>query len=282
MSLHKFLKNEFLFNGHLQSLSAAGLVSISSSLVLFRSTTFALFVATYFLFELIFIFDRYHDIEWDTLTNNERSRHLLLYKNKIPFIGIFLVIGFVSIYFYYSGVIMLTVSVFVAFFGILYPLFFKKLTKKIPLFKNIYVSAVYSFLTLFPSIYFHQTIMFSYVSIYLICVVFIESMISQVTLDTKDLESDGQSKLKTLPVLIGNEKTIIIATVSSFLLTIINILFCFLQLIPSFFMIILPTLFLVNLTSINKIKLQKKSGYYLSASKFLLLYIIFVLFRIFI
>ncbi len=273
----RFLITEFLYNGHLQSLGAGGLVVIATKLLFNTSASLEFFVATYALFETIFIFDRYHDLDWDSLTNTVRSKHLLLYRNKIPYIFALYIIVFTSLYLYFSGPIMLAVSVFICISGILYPVYFKKLTRTIPLFKNVYVSAVYMPLAFFPAIYLSQSPLRDVLAIHLPIVVFVESVIAQLLLDTKDRESDKHAHLKTLPALIGNNKTMIVAGVLSVLLALASTIISLLTQAPfSFWLLTFVALF-IDFYMIYRVYKGDKNGYLLAAGKLFLWLFVFLL-----
>lgn len=273
----RFLITEFLYNGHLQSLGAGGLVVIATKLLFNTSASVEFFLATYALFETIFIFDRYHDLDWDSLTNTVRSKHLLLYRNKIPYIFAFYIIVFSSLYFYFSGPVMLLVSVIVCIAGIFYPVYFKKLTKKIPLFKNVYVSAVYMPLAFFPAIYLMKAPVRDVLALHLPIVVFVESFIAQLILDTKDRDADSKAHLKTLPALIGNNKTTVVAVVLSFLLAVASTLISIFTHAPfSFWLLTFVALF-IDLYMIQRVRNGDKNGYLIAAGKLFLWLLVFLL-----
>lgn len=272
----RFLVTEFLYNGHLQSLGAGGLIVIATKLLFNTSAPLEFFIATYALFETIFIFDRYHDLDWDSLTNTVRSKHLLLYRNKIPFIFAAYVIVFTSFFYYFSGIEMLLVSVVVCIAGMLYPVYFKKLTKKIPLFKNIYVSAVYMPLAFFPALYLSTSPVRDILAIHLPIVVFVESFIAQLILDTKDRESDSKAHLKTLPALVGNTKTMITAAFLAVALAAASTLVSIFTHAPFSFGLLTFAALFIDFYMIYRIRMGDKNGYLLAAAKLFIWLVIFL------
>ena len=71
----KFILVEVIYNGHLQCMSAVG-IAISSALLLNVKISWPPLVILYLSFYLIYLYNRYKEIDHDFLTNRTRSEHI--------------------------------------------------------------------------------------------------------------------------------------------------------------------------------------------------------------
>lgn len=265
--IFKFLLDEFLYNGHLQSLSGASIVYIAT-LILGLTPNLIPSLIIYLAFQIIHVHDRYKDIRLDRLTNFERTKHLELYLDKIPFILIFL---FLVLLFFLLRVKSANSFIFISaivFFGLLYPVFFKSLTRKLYFFKNFYVSSVYLLLPFYPLIYYKVENQI-FLNIFAV-LVFLECLIGQAVLDLKDIASDKKNGYLTLGVMIGKERAINILRIIGLSL----VLAIFLILINLggneilFFLVFIS--FLVNYTIFSLLAKNNPTAYLLAAGRFFL------------
>ncbi len=266
--IFKFLATEIIYNGHLQALGAVGIVYISSSLAFAKNAGLDLLVLVYLVFQFIYYFDRFHDVAIDEATNKERSTHIKKYLGKIPFImGIILflvVLGNLL----FGNMLSLASSLFVMFLGAMYPVYFKGLTKKIFMFKNIYVSSVHALLVFYPLVYYSQNPTNSAVLYILFAFVLAEVAIMQIALDCKDIASDKKERLKTFPVAFGKDKSVLTMQILSlFSLLLFLVLGISFKLKPMYFGLLVSS-FLINLFMAKKVDKSQKIGYLTAAAKF--------------
>lgn len=162
---------------------------------------------------------------------------------------------------------------FLLLFGWLYTVVFKKMTQKIIIFKDLFVSAVFVLLVFFPIIYYSYPLTISLLSIALLIMVFIyfKAFMMQVFLDVKDIESDKKENLLTFPVIFGKEKMLNILGIISLLSTApIPIIFSlYFNIFPISTLILLLTI-PFNLFCFSQAKNQKYSSYVLESSEFIL------------
>ena len=264
-----FLITEFVLNGHMQSLGAVGIVCVSYYFF-FSSSVFRLdlILISYLLFECVYIFDRFVDINHDFLTNFRRSSHIKKYFNYVPIILFVMLLLLFSLLFIYANMIsVFTVAVIVGF-GFLYPIFFKKLTKRIPLFKNFYVSSVFALMVFLPAIYFENYAFDLIELVVFFACVFFEAFIGQIVLDMKDLESDKRRQILTLPVMVGMKKSLFIVNLLSLLnLLVFTFLFLYLNFVLGIYLLLVIS-FMVNYLSVVMVKKNQKSAYLAQAGKF--------------
>ena len=179
-----------------------------------------------------------------------------------------MVVNMVAMIGFFSNMTALLFSIFILILGFLYPIYFKQLTIHIFLFKNLYVSLVFGILVVYFFIYNGLPIQISLMLIILIIMVFFETLINQILLDTKDTVSDSKANLLTLPAIFGNDKSIKILYISNALLfTSMLFFYKFFSLVTAFFAIILFN-FILNNLSINLVSNTNKRGYIISILKF--------------
>lgn len=270
----KVLKNiwdEFVYGGHLQCLGAVSITYITGFFLNINLQLDSLIIS-YFLSYPIYIFNRWKEIEIDSITNLERTVHFRKYINKIPLIFYFSIIILLLTLLFFGNLNTLIFGIILLFFGILYTTHFKKITRVIPLFKNMCVALSFTLLIFFAITYHGVSLqeINKNILLFLIIFIFSKAFLMQILLDLKDVEGDKIEKLKTLSVLIGKEKTLSILKLYSPIITFFIVSFFYL-LEPSMPISIFVFLFTIpfNLYSFKLIQ-KKYSGYILGSSEFLL------------
>jgi 4-hydroxybenzoate polyprenyltransferase len=223
------LKNEFVFGGHLLSLGASSIVL--TGLMIFNLTiSWELLVVAYLGMQIIYSYNHFKEIDHDLISNPERST-FVLGKKKISKILLALNISILSIVLFFTKPIFFVYIITLLFVGILYTDYFKILTERVIVsFKNIYTALCWSFISfaiaLFYSIPFH-IYFFSFAFF-----IFIRWLINTAYFDIKDVNSDRDRNIKTLPVFFGIKKTVNYLHVLNFLSLIVLILFIQTSLLP--------------------------------------------------
>jgi 4-hydroxybenzoate polyprenyltransferase len=286
-NLFSFLFKEFVYNGHLQSLGSAGLVYIASILSDNPVSWYAL-IATYTTLQAVYFNDRYQDYDNDIKTNAERTKHLSLYIHRIPLlIYTFVVISFLLVLVFSGNPWAILFVSLILILGFAYPIYFKELTKKIPLFKNFYVASVFGFICFFGILFDGVnlvSVLFEKLLPIFAVFTFFKGILMQIALDIKDTEADKERGLKTLSVLIGDRKAII----SFRVLNLASAIFFVLASLSPFSLVRGHTSTLLILTILNyflneiyiRVILSKnKYGYILAAGTFMIWTIIVLLTR---
>ncbi len=202
-----FLRNELLYGGHLQCLSLIS-VTWAAAFLMGIPSEWPMFVIVYLSAYIAYAYNRYWEIEEDSLDNVERTNHLRKYQKKIPI----LIAGSVGVM-----VLILTLKsnlrasfyiLFVSVFGFVYTRWAKPITKKIPLFKNISVSIAFvlgaGFIFYYNSLPFYS---FKTEALLIGSFIFARVLCMQIFLDLKDYRGDSIKKLKTLAIIKGKEFT---------------------------------------------------------------------------
>ena len=271
MKIKKILKsiwNELIYGGHLQPLGAASIIFVSGILLKIQITWDVLFV-TYILFYPLFLYNRFKEIKIDYLTNSQRTQHIKKYIKFIPIILYLVIFILVISLIYFSNFRALIFGLLVLFFGFLYTIIFKKFTNKIPLFKDLYVAAVFALLPFFLLVYYSYFLV-SINVLLLSLLIFLESFLMPVFLDIKDIESDKREKLRTLPVMLGKEKTIVFLSIFNLIGTMTIMAFIFyLSTLPKSILMLLFTI-PFDFYCYMLVKRRRRFGYILQGGKFIL------------
>jgi len=267
--IRRFIFHELVYNGHLQSLGAVSIYWISALLINIHPL-FVELVIIYLLFQSIFLFDRYRGFSGDIETNKARSNHLSIYLNKIPLLILTMLVLMFSLAYINNGLRAVLFVIIIGILGFLYPIYMKDMTKKVWLFKNVYVSVVYGVLV-FSHVYLHDTYVlvdYSLIHYMFFAVIVFESMVNQITLDIKDEVADRKNRLLTLPALIGSIKTVNLirglVVTSAALYVVLSLYFKFNLLL----ILIVSASVGINLLIIRLISKKPLYSYILSACKF--------------
>ncbi|MDP2820974.1 MAG: UbiA family prenyltransferase [bacterium] len=201
---------EFFYGGHMQCVGTLAIVLVTAMLFKIKITWDCLIIC-YLMFYPMYLYNRFREIEIDSLTNPERTNYLKSYISKTPIIIFFIVLVLVFMMLRFTNLFTTIFGLLLLFLGLFYSEGVKKFTRFIPLLKNFYVGGFFAVLVIFPALYynFHFNTAALKLSLFLFFIlIFLKGIIMQIFLDIKDIEGDGQEGLKTLGVLAGKEKTI--------------------------------------------------------------------------
>ena len=201
---------EFIFGGHLQCVGTLSIVLVAAILLGIKITWDCLIIC-YLLFYPMYLYNRFREIEIDSLTNPERTAYIRSYISKTPIIIFFIVVALILLMLRFTNLTTTIFGLLLLFLGLLYSEGVKKLTRFIPLFKNFYVAAFFAILVIFPVLYYNFPLNSSALKLSLFLfflLVLLKGIIMQIFLDIKDIEGDRQEGLKTLGVLFGREGAI--------------------------------------------------------------------------
>lgn len=204
-NLLKSIWDEFVYGGHLLALGLSCMVFMSAMLIGVK-ITFEFLVVIYLLTLAPCLFGRYVDLKEDALTNPERSSYLSRKAKYIPVMIVSSIVVVVSILLLNRKLPILFIGVGLILFSFLYDLFFKKLTRKIIGFKNLYVGILFSMLVVMMMFYYGQH--FGQAFYLTFTFLFLMTTMGAAFSDIKDIESDKKEGLKTFAVVLGHKKTL--------------------------------------------------------------------------
>nr|WP_321498125.1 UbiA family prenyltransferase [uncultured Methanolobus sp.] len=208
--LMNMLWRELVFGGHLFALGSVSVV-MACSIVFMIPVSWDILFVTYLLFYAIYLYDYTQGASSDEATNSSRAKYLLC-KNKSKCTVIITSLVLFTIMMVFTSIIITAIGMSILVLGLLYGSHFKKLTKKIPAFKNVFVSIVWAFMAIFAFIYYSVPI--TYGAIMLALFVFIRMMNIQILFDVRDMEGDRKDGLLTVPAIIGEKYPFILKLIN--------------------------------------------------------------------
>lgn len=255
-----FLKNEFVYGGHLLSLGAVGIV-ITAALILDIGITWDFMLITYSLIYIAYSYNRLIEFRSDYLTNPLRTQHLERSIRFLPFVIILASSIVVFLTAKFGNVRSIFLVVLLVIGSLLYSVCLKGLTRNIVGFKSFYVSFFWAFLIALLASYYYRPLSAAVLIIFLF--VFLRLVVNTVFFDIKDIDSDGRRGLKTLPVYLGKTRVIALIHVlnlASFAPLLVGVFF---NVIPSVSMSLLLFIFYsyyyLDLVKNSNVNIQKLS-----------------------
>ncbi|MCP6718786.1 MAG: UbiA family prenyltransferase [Patescibacteria group bacterium] len=235
----EFSWKEFIYGGHLLALGAGAIV-ISAALLLDERVSWDYPVIIYLIAYTAYLYNRYKEVDKDFLTNPKRTQHLKKYIRYVPLIiwcVFFIIIGILV---YSKKLLTLPFILFLFLGGLLYTVFFKKVTKKITAFKNFFVALEWTLPIAFLPIYYSFS--FSLPLFLIIIFVYLKTFIVNSYFDTKDVEVDEKEKLLTLPITLSLNRYLVYLKYLTLLFGLIIILSVWFEQLPIFSLILVFTI----------------------------------------
>lgn len=226
------IRNEITYGGYFAALCSPAFVLFTASLMNIK-VDLPILVISYILPLIVYSYDYYKDIDKDIQENSKRASFLKKKAKKYPYVLSFYLILLISLLIMFFNFNLIIFIILLITTGILYNIAFKDLTKKIPLFKNIYTALTWALGgTFFPIIYYSLNISPLITIVFL--VIFIRCLNNIIFFDLKDIENDKKQKLKTLPVILGKNTTIKFLHSLNIISLILIVLGVYFKAIPSF------------------------------------------------
>lgn len=222
---------ELVHGGYLTALGAPSLV-LTTMIITGSQINIPLLVISYLLPLIVYSFDYMRDLDKDLETNSERSQHLQKKKKIYPFLLTFYISLLIMLLLLFSSINLIIFIVLITLGGLLYATALKGLTKKIPVFKNVYTVLTWSLGgTMFVSLFFSIPFSVSFIVIFIF--INLKGMINAIFFDLKDYISDSKEGLKTLPVMLGRKNAIKCLHILNFLAIIPIVLGVYYRIIPT-------------------------------------------------
>ncbi len=234
------VRDEFIYSGHLISLGAVSIVLTSAILLGIKITLDCLIVIYLFAYNSI-LYNRYKEQRVDYLTNPERTENFKKYFRHMLLIVSFSTLISTGILLYFDKRTALLFIILLSLLSFFYTKYFKKVTKKIIAFKNVYFSLITSLLLVFLAFYYSYHLL-TLPLFFVFVFVFLRMFVNTIFLDIKDVESDRKKELLTLPIIFNRKKTLTFLKLIT-VLSVLPIIFgVSLQLLPKFSLMLLLTI----------------------------------------
>ncbi|KPJ73078.1 hypothetical protein AMJ48_02435 [Parcubacteria bacterium DG_74_1] len=275
MIIQRVLKSiwkEFVYGAHLVALTGPAVI-VTIIILLEEKNNWELPLIAYLLVFLNYRYNYYKGIKTDSLTNPARADYLgkCIECSQGLIWAAFLVLLFVLFFFVDLKVVLFTI--FLIIMGLCYTNLFKELTNKIMGLKNFYISISWALFVALVGFYYSD---FCWSLLIVFLFIFLKGMLNTIFLDIKDIESDKREGLKTVPVVLGKERTLKSLHVLNFLSLLPIIIGVYFVFLPTIALILLIFYFYdfyyFKLVSSQNINIQKFSyiSYIAADGEFLL------------
>jgi 4-hydroxybenzoate polyprenyltransferase len=250
MSLKTFswLRDEFIYGAHLTALMSPALV-LSVLILLDLPVNGIFLVIAYILTQIVYSYNFQKEIDNDSIINVRKAIYL---KKRAKYFNILIILYTIiliilTILIFNYGFAMFVLILLVG--GILYTLIFKVLTKTIPGFKSVYTTILWTYAAIFFVILYYSYNVITPLVI-LTSFIFLQMFINVNFFDIRDIVSDKVNKLKTIPVILGKDKSIFVLNILNIISLIIIIYGIFINAIPGYSLALIAffiyTLFYLN------------------------------------
>lgn len=202
MKFFSMVFREFVYGSHLLSLGASGIV-LSIVWIFGLPVDLLLQFIAYLVFQVIYTYNHYRELQYDLESNPERAQHISAaaqWTKIAPFV--YMALLGVSLFFSNISVALLSLGIILG--GILYTEYFK--TVPVVGFKSYYVATWWALLPLFVPFFYQLQGVGPF--FYFVAFVYIRLFLNVIFCDIKDIESDAERDIKTIPVLWGATKTL--------------------------------------------------------------------------
>ena len=197
---------EVIHGGYLTALGAPALV-LTTSIITHSNINIPLLIISYLMPLIVYSYDYMRDLDKDVESNSARCSHLQKKKKYYPLIMVFYCLLLISLLVIFSNYKLILFIVLITLGGLLYATVLKGLTKRIPIFKNIYTVLTWSLGgTLFVPLQFSLTLSLQFIVVFVF--INMKGMINAIFFDLKDSLTDSKEGLKTLPVILGKKNAI--------------------------------------------------------------------------
>jgi 4-hydroxybenzoate polyprenyltransferase len=230
ISYLNLILKEIIHGGYLTALGAPALV-LTTSIITKSEINIPLLFISYLIPLIVYSYDYMSDLDKDIESNSDRYEHLHKKKKYYPVIMVFYIIILISLLVMYSNYKLVLFILLITLGGFLYATALKGLTKRIPIFKNVYTVLTWSLGgTLFVPIQFSLTLSLPFIIVFIF--INMKGLINAIFFDLKDSLTDSREGLKTLPVILGKKNAIKMLHILNFASFIPLIIAVFLKMIP--------------------------------------------------
>jgi len=204
--IFKLILNEFVYGGHLLSLGTLGIVWMIL-ILLNQEIKWPILIIAYLLSQIIYTYNHFREIKIDLLTNPERAGYLQRIIKYFPWLVLFYSSLLFLLLILFANLQTISFVIFLLMSGILFTLYFKRVTKKIVGFKNFYVSFFWTAGIFLPFFYYSLSLNLLFILLILFFF-YLRFFIGTCFSDVKDIESDRKEGLLTLAVVLGKKNLI--------------------------------------------------------------------------
>ncbi|CAJ35356.1 UbiA family prenyltransferase [Methanocella arvoryzae] len=198
-------KNEVIYGGHITALIGPSLVLISIIILELPLNYYSLMVA-YLIPLLVYSYNYQKELDIDEMTNSDKTHYLYERNRVFPLLFYTYLILTVVLSIMINSLSFLLFLAIIFTGGILYTVIFKRLASIVPAFKNIFSTAVWAYSGTFFNIFLYSLTLDA-MFLFLFIFIYIKILINNIFFDIKDIATDKNEGLMTIPILLGKKNT---------------------------------------------------------------------------
>ncbi|WP_424357409.1 UbiA family prenyltransferase [Methanocella sp. MCL-LM] len=223
-------RNEVIYGGHITALIGPSFVLISI-IILELPLNYTSLMVAYLIPLLVYSYNYQKELEIDKLTNSDKTRYLSDRNRVFPYLFYtYLILTIVlSVLINSLSFIIFLAIIFTG--GILYTIIFKRLASIVPAFKNVFSTAVWAYSGTFFNIFLYSLTL-DVMFIFLFVFIYLKIFINNVFFDIKDMATDKQEGLMTIPIMIGKKNTYYLLSLLNVISLIILIYSVYTSIVP--------------------------------------------------
>jgi len=250
-SMKKFICDEFIYGHHWCSLNASAIV-LSMMILLGMNIRWEFVLIAYLGTQCIYNYNHYKELDSDAVTTSPRVAHIRKYGAIYPLIIKLYGILFFLFLIFFGNLPSILFGSFLLSLGLVYTTNVKSVSKRMIGLKALYTSISWGLLILFTAIYCSYPLTIGVILFFLF--VFLRMVIITTFYDIKDISSDRESGLVTLPMIFQDKNSWLnilhILNIISLIPIILGVLF---SILPIYSLLLLPLIF-YGFTYIQKAK----------------------------
>lgn len=224
------IKNEIIYGGHIISMDSPAFILTICILQDIPINIFALIIA-FFIPLAVYSYNYQKEVDKDATTDPIKSSFLEKRKNIFPYLlslDIIIIFALAILLFNYGFLIF---ALIIVTGGILYTTVFKVLTRYVPGFKSIYATLIWAYAGTFFLI-FLNSLELSLFYLFIFIFIYLRMFVNIAFFDLKDMDADKKEGLKTLPIILGKNNTIIFLNLINFISIILLYVFIYIGVLP--------------------------------------------------
>jgi 4-hydroxybenzoate polyprenyltransferase len=260
-AIKKFVYDEFIYGHHWCSLNASAIV-LSMMILLGMNIRWEFVIIAYLGTQCIYNYNHYRELDIDDISTSPRVTHIRKYGYIYPLIIKLYGILFFLILILFGNLSSILFGGFLLSLGLVYTTNVKSVSKRMIGFKALYTSISWGLLILFTAIYCSYPLTIGVILFFLF--VFLRMMIITTFYDIKDISSDRESGLVTLPMIFNDKNSWLnilhILNIISLIPIILGVLF---SILPIYSLLLLPLIF-YGFAYIQKAKSNTANIHFLS------------------
>lgn len=233
----KALWKDFINGGHIFAFGAI-CVAIMASIIFAIPITWDFMLIIYLIFYTIYVYDYFTGAEEDKNNYSSRSEYLQNNDEKMLLATIYgSIVAIAFTYLIYSDIKNMFIGFGILVLGLMYHSHFKSITKKLPAFKNLFVSLVWGLLIFTMFVYYGYQIDIS--AMVISAFVFLRMVGIQIMFDIRDIEGDRIKGLLPIPAIFGHDKSISLLKMLNIVTLILLAVGVYMKILPIFVLMIM-------------------------------------------